>query len=236
MPGSEPNRYQKSLEGIDFFQGIPEAVRVSIERRCRWQSVGANERIIEYLDDSDDIFFLVSGKARVMMYSASGRVVAFHDLKSGKMFGEYAAIDRGVRSASVEALEPCQLASMSSSVFWELLAEQPTFTKFVMRHLVEEIRTLTRRVFEFSTLAVRNRTQAELLRLAREAPPTSNTAHVKNAPTHEEIASRISTHRQAVTTELNRLAQIGLIEQRARTLIVKDVARLQRMVSEATGE
>lgn len=192
--------------------------------------------IIEYLDESDDVHFLVSGRVRVIMYSASGKAVAFHDIKSGSVFGEYAAIDGQTRSASVEALESCLLASMSSAAFWELLADQPAFTKAVLLHLVKELRVLTRRVFEFSTLAVRNRIQAELLRLARQAAPKGNTAHIENAPTHEEIASRISTHRQAVTSELNHLAQIALIEQRGRTLYIKDIARLDRMVREATGE
>lgn len=236
MSESPPSQRQRSLEGIDFLQGVPEALRESIGRRCRWKSVGANERIIDYLDESDDVIFLVSGKARAILYSASGKAVAYRDIKSGSVFGEYAAIDGQMRSASVEALEPCLLASMSSAIFWEILADQPTFSRAIILHLVKQIRSLTRRVFEFSTLAVRNRIQAELLRLARDAAPKSNVVHIENAPTHEEIASRISTHRQAVTSEFNHLAQIGLIEQRGRTLSVKDIARLDRMVNEATGE
>ena len=54
--------------------------------------------------------------------------------------------------------------------------------------------------------------------------------------THVEIANRISTHREAVTRELNRLARIGIIERRSGTLLVRDVDRLATMVQEATGE
>jgi predicted transcriptional regulator len=56
------------------------------------------------------------------------------------------------------------------------------------------------------------------------------------APTHVEIASRVSTHREAVTRELNRLSRIGIIERRGGTLMVKDVTRLAEMVHDATGE
>ena len=56
------------------------------------------------------------------------------------------------------------------------------------------------------------------------------------APTHVEIASRVSTHREAVTRELNRLFRIGIIEQRGGTLLVKDVERLAEMVHDATGK
>ena len=56
------------------------------------------------------------------------------------------------------------------------------------------------------------------------------------APTHVEIASRVSTHREAVTRELNRLAKIGIIERRGGTLLIKDLDHLGQMVQDATGE
>jgi hypothetical protein len=50
------------------------------------------------------------------------------------------------------------------------------------------------------------------------------------------MASRISTHREAVTRELNRLSRIGIIERRGTNLVIKDIDRLIAMVHEATGE
>ena len=54
--------------------------------------------------------------------------------------------------------------------------------------------------------------------------------------THVEIANRISTHREAVTRELNRLSRIGIIERQAGTLLVRDVDRLTTMVQEVTDD
>jgi predicted transcriptional regulator len=74
------------------------------------------------------------------------------------------------------------------------------------------------------------------LRLAKLAPQEGKASVIEGAPTHAEIASRISTHREAVTRELNRLSRLGIIERRGSNLIVKDVARLAAMVHEVTGE
>jgi CRP-like cAMP-binding protein len=101
---------------------------------------------------------------------------------------------------------------------------------------VRNVRSLTKRVYEFSTLAVNNRIHAELLRLASLAPREGKGARLAPAPTHAEIASRISTHREAVTRELNRLARIGIIERKNGTLIVRDLGRLAAMLHEMTGE
>jgi hypothetical protein len=55
-------------------------------------------------------------------------------------------------------------------------------------------------------------------------------------PTHTEIAARVSTHREAVTRELTRLARIGLIEREKNALVVTDLERLAEMVHAASGE
>jgi len=60
-------------------------------------------------------------------------------------------------------------------------------------------------------------------------PRGQNCKHCSST-THAEIASRTSTHREAVTRELNRLAKLGIIEQRNRMLFVKDVSRLRALV------
>jgi hypothetical protein len=101
---------------------------------------------------------------------------------------------------------------------------------------VRNVRTLTKRVYEFSTLAVNNRIQAELLRLAGLGTREGKGARISPAPTHAEIASRVSTHREAVTRELNRLSRVGIIERRSGALVVHDLDRLAAMVNEMTGE
>ncbi len=152
------------------------------------------------------------------------------------MFGEFSAIDGEPRSADVVALGDCLVATMSDSVFWELLERHPEVVAATLKQLTSQIRALTERVFEFSTLAVNNRIHAELLRLARGHEGNDNTARIEPAPTHAELASRLSTHREAVTRELNALARTGLIERDGNALRITDVAELSRMVELVLGE
>jgi CRP-like cAMP-binding protein len=125
---------------------------------------------------------------------------------------------------------------MPAAAFQELLSAEPRVAQALLPQLVTKIRALTMRVYEFSTLAVKNRIQAELLRLANLAPREGKGARIVPPPTHVEIASRVSTHREAVTRELNHLRRIGLAERRGGALVIKDVDRLAEMVHEATGE
>ena len=58
---------------------------------------------------------------------------------------------------------------------------------------------------------------------------------ITHPPTHADIASRVSTRREAVTKELSRLHDMGLIERRGKSLVVRDLARLSRMIDEVKG-
>jgi CRP-like cAMP-binding protein len=225
-----------SLANIGILVGLSPAALKRIQRRCFWRGYKPGEPIVDYLDSSDNVFFIAEGEARVTIYSLSGKAVSFRELSAGDMFGEFPAIDQGPRSASVEARTECLIAYMPAAEFRELLRKEWAVTQALLRKLVMTIRALTTRVYEFSTLAVNNRIQAELLRLANLAPQGGNAACIAPAPTHGDIASRVSSHREAVTRELNRLSRMGVIERRGGTLLVKDVDRLARMVQDATGE
>ncbi len=236
MSSPPPPQPQHSLEGIAVFAGLSRESLTRIQKRCAWRTYAQGEAIVDYLDTSDEVFFIVAGEARVSIYSVEGKAVTFRDLGLGEMFGEMAAIDGAPRSAGIEARAPCLVASMPAAAFREVLRAEPQVATTLLRQLVGRIRALTTRVYEFSALAVSNRIHAELLRLAGLATREGRAARIEPAPTHAEIASRISTHREAVTRELNRLARTGIIERRGHAIIVKDVDRLADLVHEVTGE
>lgn len=221
-----------TLAGISIFSSLGPGVLADIEQKCRWRNCDKDVQIIRHQDGSDDVVFIVSGRARVNIYSSNGRVVTFRDLGPGEFVGELSAIDGKERSASIEALDPTVVAYLSRTAFWQLLDSNPEVNRALLKHLSHQIRSLTERVYEFSTLAVRNRIQAELLRLSREDAGAGDVALISPAPTHAELASRVATHREAVTRELRRLVKMGIIEKSGRNLRILQVARLTAMVED----
>lgn len=236
MTRSKRKQPNYSLGRIAILATLSKESLGALERRCAWRNYERGESIVAYLEASDDVFFVVSGEVKVTIYSRAGKAVRFSLMGPGEVFGEYPAIDRGPRSASVEAQTACLVAVLPAEAFRELLRTEPGVAQALLPQLVRKIRALTTRVYEFSTLAVKNRIQAELLRLARLAPGDGKRARITPAPTHSEIASRVATHREAVTRELNRLARMGLIDRTSGALVVEDLERLAELVHTATGE
>jgi len=223
-----------SLANIALLEGLTKDDLAALAKRCRWRSFGADEQVLAHLDAGTDVLFLTTGRLRVSLYSASGKEVSFEDLQAGQHFGEMAAIDRKGRSASVFALESCTVAFLSSQNFMELMSEHFVIAQRVMTALCRLVRRLDERVFEFSTLTVSNRIHAELLRLAG-GNIEKQTASVSPPPRHADIASRVSTHREAVTREMNVLARAGIIRQERDALYILDLPRLGQMVHEVLG-
>jgi CRP/FNR family cyclic AMP-dependent transcriptional regulator len=226
----------KALKQVPILAGLPETTLERVARTCRWQDFEQGEQVLRYQDPSTEVCFLAAGKVRVAVYSMEGKAVLFTDLRPGAMFGEIAAIDGSRRSAGVEAIESCTVASLAAGQFEDLLLREPKVAVATLRHVTAEVRRLSERVVEFSTLIVQNRIQAELLRLAAESGQHQGQALLSPAPSLSEIADRISTHREAVSRELSRLASIGLLRREGANLRIVDVARLVKLVREAKGE
>jgi len=223
------------LRSIALLDGLTPERLDTLACECAWRRCAPEQQIISREADDRDLYLIVSGRVRVTTYSAGGRQVTFRDIAAGDYFGEVAAIDGEPRSADVIALESTLVASMPPAVFWRLAREEPLVAERMLLRLASLMRGLSERVIDLSTLGVQNRIYAELLRLAREAGIAGNTARIDPAPKHTDIASRVSTYREQVTRELSALVKLGILERGDHALVIRDVARLERLVEEVRG-
>jgi CRP/FNR family cyclic AMP-dependent transcriptional regulator len=230
-----PDLPRRTLRSVAIFRQLKSEAMARWEAHCKWQTFDAKEGILAADDETCDVFFLIEGRAQVVIYSAGGRAVLFRDVAAGGMFGEFAAIDGKRRSASVEATEPCLVACMTASNFRKLLKRDHAVMMALLEHTVAQMRGLTSRVFEFSTLTVNNRIQAELVRLAQGGKILGGKGKCRQVcidpfPRQVDIANRVSTHREAVTRELMSLKKQGIVARDGQALIVLDLDRLIRKV------
>jgi len=222
----------ETLAKVPLFRSLAADAVAALDRQCSWRRAPAGQWIIDYQDASSDVFFVVSGAVRVVIQSA-GREVLLRQINAGELFGELAAIDNAPRSSGIVAMTDVTVARMSAAVFRAAVHAHPDVCDQVLALLAGQIRMLANRVNEFSTLDVRHRVHAELLRLSRTEAADPARAVISPPPVHAEIAARISTRREAVARELKALERDNLIERRRGALVLTDVDRLRRMINEA---
>ena len=73
MTRSQIAEPQYTLAGISIFSALPPNALETVHRRCSWRRYEQGEPIVDYLDASDDVFFLANGEVQVTIYSLAGK-------------------------------------------------------------------------------------------------------------------------------------------------------------------
>jgi CRP/FNR family cyclic AMP-dependent transcriptional regulator len=231
-----PSRRIETLAQVPLFQslGVDEISR--LDTQCSWRSVPSQEWIIDYQDQTDDVVFVVKGTVRVKIQSVTGRDVLLREISEGEFFGELAAIDGQPRSSGIVAVTDVVVAHMPKSVFRSAVHSNPDVCDQLLAILAGQIRMLANRVNESSTLDIRHRLYAELLRMARSAPGHGNRMVISPPPFHADMASRVGARREAVSREIKALERSGLIVRRRGALELIDPEAIRKMIESASFE
>ena len=216
----------QNLAAVDLLRGLSPQELDEVARRLHVRHWPAGHCFVNFRDESHDVYFVLEGKVRVTIYSEAGREISFRDLEPGTSFGELAAIDRKPRSANVIAITDAQVGSVSANEFMELVRRYPSVAEATLRKLVVLVRSLSQRVYEFSE-PVPVRICNELVRLSEANSADGRTARLRPPPKHADVASRVNTHREAVSRLMSQLARLGIVERVRGELVVRDVRRLK---------
>ncbi|MFK8019908.1 MAG: Crp/Fnr family transcriptional regulator [Pseudomonadales bacterium] len=229
------------LRDIILFRDLSSMERKEIARYLQLRHYSKNQPILARHDTGGDVHFVCKGRVRVTSFSRSGREASYNEKEVGELFGELAAIDGQSRAADVIALEDATTLHMSRADFLKVLNTYASVNKRLLQALTSNVRNLTDRVFEFTAMAVPARIRSELHRLGAqqlEKPCPEKTQFERRgtisilldpAPKHAELASRVSTTREAVTREINVMIDSGLLEKSGpQKLLITDLRALEK--------
>ncbi len=111
----------------------------------------ARALIVSEDETDDDVFFILSGRARAATYTDSGKEVLMSDMPPGESFGIFAAIDGQPRSTNVIAVEDARIARMSAANFNKVLYGHSDVTRAFVLYMVDRIRHLSTRMTAVTT-------------------------------------------------------------------------------------
>jgi CRP/FNR family cyclic AMP-dependent transcriptional regulator len=224
----------QTLAGVELFRGLEPGVRMQIEQRCAWRHWAAGDHIIDRESPSNEVYFIVSGRARVVEFSITGkREVVLDDVLPGGFLGELAAIDGEPRSATIVAAEDTLTASLHPNTFLDLVFEHRAVGMALLCRLTEMVRGATQRIVELSMRDAQNRVYAELLRQARTGGTLApNTAIINPVPIHSVLAARVSTTRETVARVMSDLTHKNLVKKSEKGLLITDLNGLTGLLAE----
>src|SRR5438309_11648526 len=128
------------LKAVPLFTSFPEDQARMLTTMVTRRSAPRSTTIMAGGDATDSLYIVLSGRLKVMMSDSEGKEVILAILGPGEFFGEMGLIDDSPRSASVVAMESCELLSVTKRDVKKCLAENFEMSMAVMRGLVRRLR------------------------------------------------------------------------------------------------
>lgn len=223
-----------AFDGIALLRGLSPDLARRHAAAIRWIEAEAGQLVLDFDEASDEVFFVATGAVRVQVRTPGGRELILTEVGAGDFFGDMSAVDGAPRSAAVTALHRTRLARLGGAAFRGLLTESPDIAMRLLRVLIARVRDANARMLELTSLDIRHRLYAELLRQAGPSDP-DGTARLSPPPIQHILASRIGARREAVSREIARLLREGLAERRRGALVLRAPHLLRRAIDDALG-
>src|SRR6516225_7861500 len=157
----------------------------------------------------DSLYFVMDGRIRLYRLAPTGEQVFQGELGPGDCLKCPRILSQHECHAFAEAIVDTTLEVLSKPLFDRLRRDSMLFNQILVRELIDQMADLDRRLYENSVMPMRVRLHAELLRIARRR--RDGALVIFPPPTHQDLASRIGSQREAVSKELRRLERGGVI-------------------------
>ncbi|MBI2753504.1 MAG: Crp/Fnr family transcriptional regulator [Betaproteobacteria bacterium] len=207
------------LRTVPLFAGFPDdqlRTRSSVVTR---RTVPRGAVIIVEGDPTDSLYIVISGRMRVLMSDADGKEVILAILGPGEFFGEMGLIDDSPRSATVMAVEACELIVITKRDFKKCLSENFEMAMTVMRGLVRRLREADRKIGSLALLDVYGRVAHLLIDMAEMV---NGQRIVTRRLPKQDIAKMIGASREMVSRVMRDLQLGGFIEVRGSQILLRD--------------
>jgi CRP/FNR family cyclic AMP-dependent transcriptional regulator len=211
------------LRSVPLFASLAEEPLRMLTTVVTRRSVTRGTIIMAAGDPTDSLYIVLSGRLKVMMSDAEGKEVILTIIGPGEFFGEMGLIDDAPRSASVVAIEPCELLAINRRDFKKCLAENFEMAMAVMRGLVRRLREADRKIGSLALLDVYGRVARLLLDMAETVDGQKMVT--KRLP-KQDIAKMIGASREMVSRVMKDLQLGGYIEMRGSTIVLRDTILL----------
>jgi CRP/FNR family cyclic AMP-dependent transcriptional regulator len=213
------------LKSIPLFSSFSDAQLNSLLSYAQHKKFPRGTYIVRAGEDTDALYIILSGKVKVLIPNEDGREVILTAMGPNEFFGEMGMLDDQPRSASVEAVEPCEMLRISKAGFMDTMRDNFDVAMLIIRNLVRHLREADRKIESLALVDVSGRVARLLMEMAEEI---DGKWIVQRAPPKQEIARMIGASREMVSRVVKDLQRRGFIQAEGRKIVVLDRQTMMR--------
>lgn len=216
------------LKTVPLFSSLSDEQLRLLQPCLQQRSYPRNSFILRAGEETDALYIILSGRAKVLIPDEQGREVILATLGPNEFFGEMGLLDDQPRSASVETLEACQMLRFSKSGFIACLKDNFDLAMIIINNLVKRLRAADRKIESLALIDVYGRVARLLLDQSEEV---DGTWIVRSAPPKQEIARMIGASREMVSRVVKDLQMRGYIRAEKRKIYLLDKISMSKRAS-----
>jgi CRP/FNR family cyclic AMP-dependent transcriptional regulator len=210
---SEHTEFDRLINNIPFLASMSDDEVSEIKHIIIEKHFLKNQTILQEEDTPNYLYFVYSGKVKVVQVNAEGkeRMIAIH--KRGDFFGEMAALDGMTAPATVLAIEDTKVGFISRSDFQVYLLKNNKVLLEIIAMLCGRLREAWKTLKMMSFADAEKKVRIILENMATQFGIQDQRGIIINLKlTHKDIAEFASISRETVTRSIKKLVDAKEVE------------------------
>jgi CRP/FNR family cyclic AMP-dependent transcriptional regulator len=217
------------LQKVPLFAGLAAERLEALTEVTTTKRLAAREELFHKGDEAAQVYVVASGRLKVVTTSVEGDDVLFAILDEGEVVGELPMLTGGRRTASVVALEPCELLTLARRDFLRFLRDQPEGAIELLVVLAERLVRVSEFAEDTLFLALPARLAKKLLHLAeRYGAEGAGGTRIDLRLSQGELADLVGTTRESVNKQIRAWTEDGIVRMDRGEVTILDADRLER--------
>ncbi len=227
-----PSQKRELLGNVPLFAGLASAEIDAIVPVSRTVSLKKREQLFHKGDDGTQVYVVISGKLKALTTSRDGDDVVFSIMGPGEVFGEVALLGGTKRTATISAIDACELLCIDRRDFMAFLKVHPDVAIKLLTVLAQRMKSVSEFVEDSLFLNLPLRLAKKLLGLATiYGQKTENGIRVDLKLSQEEWGDLVGATRESINKQFRAWSEQGLISVDRGYFVLHRTADLEKLAS-----
>jgi CRP/FNR family cyclic AMP-dependent transcriptional regulator len=212
-PALTPERKRELLARVPMFTGFGARELDALVPAARAVTVAARQELFHKGDAGSQLYVVIDGRLKALTTSPEGDDVVFNVMGPGEVFGEVALLSESPRSATVRAIDRCELLVLDRRDFLAFLKRSPDVAVRMLGVLAERLKNASELVEDVQFLNLPVRLAKKLVLFADRYGSEGKDGSVKIdlKLSQEEWGDLVGTTRESINKQMRAWADDGLI-------------------------
>jgi len=222
------------LKRIPLFEGFSVQQMDELAHSLRGRSCRRREELFHKGDEGSDVYIVVSGKLKALTTSRDGDDVVFDIMASGDIFGEVAMLAERPRTATVVAIEPCELLSLSRRDLLFFLRRHPDAAIQMLGLVAKRLAGVSELVEDTLFLNLPIRLAKKLVHFADSyGEETPDGLRLGLKLSQSEWGDLVGTTRESINKQFRAWTKAGLLSVDDGYIVIQRLKELERLAGAA---